>query len=513
MRVTPSKTMSIERAKILIVDDDAMNRAVLTDLLCDVYEIIEAKDGDEAIRILEKQAKEITLVLLDMVMPGRDGIEVLEVMNQKGWIKGTPVVMISAETSSTQVSKAFSLGVTDFIYRPFDQMVVQHRVRNTIGLYVKQMQLSELVTNKIYERTRNSDMLISILSHIVEFRNGESGLHVLHINKITEILLHALLNRTRKYDIKEEDISTIATASSMHDIGKISIPSEILNKPGRLTPDEFEIMKQHSMNGARMLDGMQFFKNEPLMKFAYEICRWHHERWDGRGYPDGLKGDDIPITAQVVSIADVYDALTSERCYKKAFSHEKALEMIHNNECGVFNPLLLECLNDVADRLPTEMNIDISSKLNDADFAKIARFYFENDEDVSDSTIFQKYTNEYKKTRFFASFQKGIVFEYTYETSVLTLSAKSAKMLGFPKTLVEPEKTNEFWDIIGRDRWDAFANQLHNPQLSNDAFVFDTEITIKGEKKPCKIRVQQNWNRSVPEYPQLISIYGCIELI
>ncbi|MBQ3778966.1 MAG: response regulator, partial [Fibrobacter sp.] len=212
--------MSNERAKILIVDDDAMNRVVLSDLLSDEYDIIEAKDGDEALEILEKQAKEITLVLLDMVMPGRDGLEVLKIMNEKDWIKGTPVVMISAETSTPQVEKAFSLGVTDFIYRPFDQMVVQTRVRNTINLYVKQMQLSELVADKIYERTRNSDMLISILSHIVEFRNGESGQHVLHIKKITDILLRALLKRTQDYKITEEEIGTIATASSMHDIGK-----------------------------------------------------------------------------------------------------------------------------------------------------------------------------------------------------------------------------------------------------------------------------------------------------
>ena len=411
--------MSNERAKILIVDDDTMNRVVLSDLLCDEYDIIEAKDGDEALEILEKQAKEITLVLLDMIMPGRDGLEVLKTMNEKGWIKGTPVVMISAETATPQVEKAFSLGVTDFIYRPFDQMVVQTRVRNTIKLYVKQMQLSELVTDKIYERTRNSDMLISILSHIVEFRNGESGQHVLHIRKITDLLLRALLKRTQEYNIPEEDIGTIATASSMHDIGKITIPDEILNKPGRLTPEEFEIMKQHSMNGAKMLDTIQYFKNEPLMKYAYDICRWHHERWDGQGYPDGLKGNEIPISAQVVSIADVYDALTSERCYKKAFPHEKALEMIRNNECGVFNPLLLECLSDVADQLPNEINDSRMSQLSDADFSKIARSIFESTDDSSDNIIYEQYLIERKKSQFFSSLQKGISFEYTYEPSVL----------------------------------------------------------------------------------------------
>ena len=505
--------MSNERAKILIVDDDAMNRVVLSDLLTDEYDIIEAKDGDEAIEILEKMATEITLVLLDMVMPGRDGLEVLEVMNEKEWIKGTPVVMISAETATPQAERAFSLGVTDFIYRPFDQMVVQNRVRNTIGLYVKQMQLSELVTDKIYERTRNSDMLISILSHIVEFRNGESGQHVLHIKKITDILLRALLKRSQEYSITEEEIGTIATASSMHDIGKITIPDEILNKPGKLTKEEFEIMKQHSMNGAKMLDAIQFFKNEPLMKYAYEICRWHHERWDGRGYPDGLKGNDIPISAQVVSVADVYDALTSERCYKKAFSHEKALEMIRNNECGVFNPLLLECLGDVADTLPKELNDQRTSKLSDAEFAKIARSIFEKTEDNTDNIIYEQYKTEHKKSEFFRSLQHGVTFDYTYEPSVLRLEAKNAKALSFPQTMVEPENNSEFWNIFGRDNWDEFAKLLHDSQLNNDSFIFNSIMKVKGEKYPCKIKVQQSWNRRDPENPELISIYGCVEFI
>ncbi|SIO29104.1 HD-GYP domain-containing protein [Fibrobacter sp. UWB11] len=505
--------MSNERAKILIVDDDAMNRVVLSDLLSDEYDIIEAKGGDEAIEILEKMAKEITLVLLDMVMPGRDGLEVLQVMNEKDWIKGTPVVMISAETSSPHVEKAFALGVTDFIYRPFDQMVVQNRVRNTIGLYVKQMQLSELVTDNIYERTRNSDMLISILSHIVEFRNGESGQHVLHIKKITEILLRALLARTSEYNFTEDEIDSIATASSMHDIGKITIPDEILNKPGKLTKEEFDIMKQHSMNGAKMLDAIQFFKKEPLMKFAYDICRWHHERWDGRGYPDGLKGNDIPISAQVVSIADVYDALTSERCYKKAFTHEKALEMIRNNECGVFNPLLLECLGDVADRLPQEINDQRTNNLSEAEFSKIARSIFESTEDDTNNIIAEQYINEHKKSLFFASLQRGVTFEYTYEPSLLKLETKRAKDLSFPKTMVEPENNPDFWNIFGRENWDEFARLLHDPQLNNDSFIFNSDMRIKGQKKPCKIKVQQNWNRRDPENPELISIYGCVEFI
>ena len=505
--------MSNKQARILIVDDDAMNRSILSDLLCDEYDIIEAKDGDEAIQILEKKAKDITLVLLDIVMPGRDGLEVLEVMNEKGWIKGTPVVMISAETGCAQVGKAFSLGVTDFIYRPFDQMIVQTRVRNTIRLYVKQMQLSELVTNKIYERTRNSDMLISILSHIVEFRNGESGQHIWHITMLTDILLRALLKRTNEYNITEEDINTIATASAMHDIGKITIPDEILNKPGWLTAEEFEIMKQHTVNGAKMLEGMQFFKNESLMRFTYEICRWHHERWNGKGYPDGLQGNDIPIAAQIVSIADVYDALTNERCYKEAYSHEKALNMIRNNKCGVFNPLLLECLNDVADNLPTEMNEKDNGRLSDDNFTKIVRFFFENDGEIPDDFVIQQYNNEHKKSKFFESFQKGIVFEYTYGPSVLKLSPNGAKILDAPQIMVEPERKRLFWDTFGRDNWNSFSKLLFDSLHTNDSFHFNCDLTIKGHKRPCVIKAMQTWNRIDSENPLLESLYGCVEFL
>ena len=189
--------------------------------------------------------------------------------------------------------------------------------------------------------------MVAILSHIVEFRNGESGLHVLHINMLTEKILARLVQKTEKYNLTHADRSLITTASSLHDIGKIGIDDKILNKPGKLTKEEFEIMKTHTLIGANMLEGMGMYQNEKLIKIAYQICRWHHERYDGKGYPDGLKGEEIPISAQVVSLADVYDALSSERVYKKAFSHEKTMEMILAGECGQFNPLLLECLVDI----------------------------------------------------------------------------------------------------------------------------------------------------------------------
>ncbi len=339
------------KQKILIVDDSEMNRSILSEMLGGEYDIIEAENGAEAIAVLEKSITELSLILLDIVMPVMNGYEVLETMNSNRWIEDVPVIMISAESSPSSVDRAYDLGVADFISRPFDSRIVHRRVINTILLYSKQKMLAQMVAEQIYEKQKTSNLLITVLSHIVEFRNGESGMHVLHVQTITETLLRNLLEMTDKYNLTEEDISLISTASALHDIGKISIPDAILNKPGRLTDEEFAIMKTHSAVGAQMLDDMPFYKDEPIVKTAYEICRWHHERYDGRGYPDGLSGDEIPISAQIVAIADVYDALTSERVYKKAFTHDVAMKMILNGECGNFNPLLLKCLEKSAEEL------------------------------------------------------------------------------------------------------------------------------------------------------------------
>ena len=344
------------REAILIVDDSAMNRMLLSDILADTYNIIEAEDGEQAIAILQQHASEISIVVLDMVMPKVDGFGVLEAMNENRWIQFLPVVSISTESSPEFVERAYSLGVTDFINRPFDELIVIRRVSNTIKLYAKQRKLTNMVANEIFEKERNGSLMITILSHIVEFRNGESGMHVLHINRLTEKILECLVQKTDRYHLSYSDRYLITTASALHDIGKIGIDDKILNKPGKLTKDEFEIIKTHTLIGARMLEDMEVYKDEPLIKMAYQICRWHHERYDGKGYPDGLKGDDIPISAQVVALADVYDALVSDRVYKKAYSHEKAMEMILAGECGTFNPLLLECLVDIQDTLQEDLN-------------------------------------------------------------------------------------------------------------------------------------------------------------
>ena len=352
----------MDRRKLLIADDSEMNRAMLANMLDHDFQIIEAVDGHETISALEMYKGEIAALLLDIVMPVMDGFAVLSEMNRSHWIEDIPVIMISSEDADTVVRHAYELGVSDYVSRPFDAGIVYRRVFNTIKLYAKQRRLASLVTSQIKEKEKNTKMMISILSEVVEFRNGESGQHVLHIGTLTQRLLERLTQKTDKYDLPPETQELIVMASALHDIGKVAIDDKILNKPGRLTPEEFDLMKTHTVVGANMLDRLGRNKNEALVKTAHDICRWHHERWDGNGYPDRLKGDEIPIAAQVVALADVYDALTSERCYKKAFSHEKAVQMIQNGECGAFNPLLLQCLTDTQDELNEKLHPQMQEK-------------------------------------------------------------------------------------------------------------------------------------------------------
>ena len=350
--LTAQEELVEEKPQILLVDDSEMNRLILAEILQGDYRILEAKDGRECMDALQAEAGNIALVLLDINMPVMDGFEVLKAMNANHTIEDIPVIMISSDDA---IRRSYELGASDYVNRPFDARIVYRRVTNTIKLYAKQRRLVQMVSDQIRARENNTDTLVGVLSHIVEFRNGESGAHVLHIRIITELLLHRLLEISSQYPITAEQQDNIPLASALHDIGKIGIDEKILNKPGKLTPEEYEVIKTHSMLGAEMLHQLENFNEQPLLQTAYEIARWHHERWDGRGYPDGLKGDEIPISAQLVALADVYDALTSERCYKKAFSHEKAVQMILNGECGAFNPLLLQCLTDMQTDLKVQL--------------------------------------------------------------------------------------------------------------------------------------------------------------
>ena len=346
------------KQKILIADDSEINRALLMEILGDGYEYLEAENGVRAVELLREHT-DIALVLLDIMMPQMDGFDVLKVMRCYSWLDEIPVIMISAAKDTANIERAYDLGVADYMRRPFERVMVLRQVQNVLMLYAKQKRLTRLVTDQMYEKEHNSVLMISILSHVVEFRNSESGLHVLHIRTLTDLLLHRLVQKTDRYQLDESDIARTSTASALHDIGKIVIPEEILNKPGRLTAEEFAIIKNHTVAGAQMLQdlGQSIARDEPLLQVAHAICRWHHERWDGNGYPDRLKGDEIPIAAQVVALADVYDALTSERCYKHAYDHDTALRMILNGECGAFNPLLLDCLQESSEQLRAELNL------------------------------------------------------------------------------------------------------------------------------------------------------------
>lgn len=352
-----SSTTVSEYAKplVLIVDDAEMNHEILQEMLKEEYTFLHVYDGHEAVKVLEENQKDISLVLLDLIMPQVNGFDVLEWMRNNSLLEEIPVIMISSDENNSNIQKAYNLGVTDFIPRPFDRYIVKRRVENTIRLYAKQRKLFSMLTQQQKEEKANNFMLIGILSHIVEFRNGESGAHVLHIQAITRLLLKRLQEISSKYTMSNEEMERIVLGAALHDIGKISIPSSILNKPGKLTKEEFDLMKTHTTIGAYILDELSVFKGNPLIQVAHDICLWHHERYDGKGYPDGLTGDSIPVSAQVVSIADVYDALTSKRVYKEAYSAEKALQMILDGQCGIFNPLLLQCLQDIQNQIPMEL--------------------------------------------------------------------------------------------------------------------------------------------------------------
>ena len=343
------------RDLVLIVDDAKINREILFEMLKDRFDIIEASSGEECLELLHQYGTEISIVLLDFIMSGMDGLGVLNVMNKEHLIEDIPVIMISSEDSELHIRQAYEMGVSDYISRPFDTSVVLQRVYNTIKLYAKQRKLIDLVAGQMQEKEKNNQIMVNILSHIVECRNGESGQHVRNIGILTKLLLKKLMQKTNRYQMTWGDLNRIALASALHDIGKIGIEEAILNKPGKLTQEEYEEMKKHTVIGWSMLKNLKQYQEEPLVRMAEQICRWHHERYDGKGYPDGLKGDEIPISAQVVSLADVYDALTNERVYKKAIPHEKAIEMIVAGECGQFNPMLIECLLEIKEDIPIQL--------------------------------------------------------------------------------------------------------------------------------------------------------------
>ncbi len=409
-----------EKETILIADDSVLNREILIEILGDSYDYIIAEDGVRAVETLSLGTP-VDILLLDINMPKMDGFEVLTVMKERHWLDECPVIVISADNDAEKISRAYELGASDYILRPFSAPAIVHRVKNMLDLYAKQKKLVRLVEDQVFEREKTNRQMIHLFSHAIESRNLESGCHTLHVRYITDLLLHRLVQITDRYPLTEEDISLIASLSALHDIGKIAVPEEILNKPGKLTPAEWEIMKAHTTAGDRILDSVSpGAQSEKLMKIAHEIVRSHHERWDGKGYPDGLAGDEIPLAAQVVSLADVYDALTSDRCYKKALPHDAAILMIMNGECGAFNPLLLQCLKDVAETLRSGIPEITGCEIDRAKILHIADEMLSKESLPTEERTYSLAECERAKKEFFAAECEGIRFEYDVKLQKVT---------------------------------------------------------------------------------------------
>ena len=487
----------MERQTILIVDDAEMNRMMLSDMLGDQYDYVEAADGREALRILEKNVS-IDLILLDINMPEMNGFEVLEEMNRYHWIQEVPVIMITAEESVESMEHAYSLGVTDYIPRPFNVYIVRRRVENTLNLYVNQKRLMRLVSDQIAEKEENNTLMVSILSNVVEIRNHESGDHIRNIRRITELLLHQLVQKTKAYHLSEEDIALIMTASSLHDIGKITIPEEILNKPGKLTKEEFEIMKTHSTAGAQILEQMKYGQDKPLYRYALEICRWHHERWDGHGYPDGLMGEEIPISAQIVAIADVYDALTSERCYKKAYDHTTAINMILNGECGAFNPLLLECLTETAPQLRIVTGVNGDAMPYRFELNRLSEEILAHADLPKNDRVQNLLATMQERIDFFASTSGGIQFEYDAVSRLADVTNWNEPPQ-YRHSVKNVTRVNDFRYLSQHD-FKRLRDAMDATTKENPEFALSMLFPVGNEYHWCDLRVRTLWSDFRPDH-------------
>lgn len=497
-----------QNSTILIADDSEMNRAILADMLEGEYEILEAEDGEEAVSLIQSHGSSISLMLLDIVMPKLDGFGVLTEMRRSGWIDNIPVIMISSESGASHIERAYSLGAVDFISRPFDALIVHKRVVNTILLYAKQKKLVEMVAQQIYEKERQSDMMVDILGHIVEFRNGESGLHIRHVHAITEMLLRHINDKNVGYNFTQEEISIISTASALHDIGKISIDDKILNKPGKLTDEEFDLMKTHTTIGAQMLRSMDIYQDEFLVNAAHDICRWHHERYDGRGYPDGLVGDQIPLSAQIVALADVYDALTSKRVYKDAFSHRKAMDMIMGGECGAFSPLILECLADLDENIRIAIEQEDMFQRDRKSRSHVAQTLLQNEDLAVPKRTLQLLEHERLRHDFFASLTDEIQFEFTLSPPALFLTTFSAGKLGFPEVVKDPLHDPDVLKLGDQDTINHLAAILRGTTPGKPIVHFDCLLNLGEGPRWNRVLARATWSDDEP--PRYMGAIGKI---
>lgn len=495
----------IRKPKILIADNSKRNRTVLADIFSKEYEIIEAENGIQTVAGIQKYNTNLSLILMNIAMPEMNGFDILTFMNQHHWIDVIPVIIIAADIADADIERAYSLGASDFVSCPLHAAVVYKRAVNAILLYTERKKLVEVIADQVYKKEHQNNLIIDILSYVMDVKNGDSSRHVLHVRILTNMLLQSLIQKTNAYQLTQADISLISAASTLHDIGKIGISGEILNKPGKLTDDEFSIMKSHSAAGAQFLQDLPVDKNDPLVKAAIEICRWHHERYDGHGYPDGLKGDRIPISAQVVSLAEVYDDLTSARIYRPAYSHGQAIQMIVNGECGAFNPLLLDCLADIAEELPEKLNNPPAFQTSPQEMQTIAEEMLRGKETTSKQTL-DLLEQERMKNSFYAVLTQEIQFEYTSMPPMLTVSSWGAGKLGLDEIIMDPVHNEKLGAVLDAADMQHFIETLHGTSPEHPMITYDCELCCGGQRRWFQITAMTLW--STGKHPQHIGLIG-----
>lgn len=512
--------MERQKDKILIVDDVELNRAILCELFAGDYEILEADNGKTAVDLMEQYHEEIAIVLMDIVMPIMDGLEALEIMNGKGLTEKTPIFLITAESSNDAISKGFRLGVVDVVLKPFNPDNICQRVNNIIELYRYRYKLEKLVQEQMTkiekqnEQLRNFNVaMIDTLSTIVEFRDCESGQHVQRIRQLTKIMLKELGRQNAEYKMSDKTIEDISMAAALHDIGKIAIPDYILNKPGRLTAEEFAIMKEHTLYGCEILESIDSLKqNKEQYRYHYNICRWHHEKWDGSGYPDGLIGKEIPIYAQIVSLADCYDALTSVRCYKGAFTHEESVQMIEKGECGAFSPDLLQCFLKIAPGLPEILQSD------DGLPAVVYHYQHPNTEKFSgkkcyscdmdkNSRVARLLEIEREKQKALFAMSGDIIFDYDLEKDLIIFSDEYKNIFGGECVVTNAKEAIYSSMPILQEDLQQLAELTKALTEENSGYVKDVRLINKfGEEKWYRIHINSIWDKE--NYGVMLSIVG-----
>ena len=486
-----------KKPNILIVDDSEINRSALSELLFDEYNIIEANDGEKAINLISANPNDIDLVILDLFMPVVNGFMTLQIMRERNWLSFMPVIVVAAENDNVPIEKIYGMGAVDYLSKPYNKTVIHNRINNTLALYQKQKHLVDVVEEQVSATETYGRQMLDILGNVVEIRNGESNLHIHNVQTVTRILLERVMQLTDKYDLNAKKIMLISTASALHDIGKITIDEKILNKPAKLTHEEFNLVKTHSQTGAQMIKAMPEFKNNvnnenSIYNYAYEICRWHHERWNGFGYPDGLKGDETPISAQVVAMADVYDALTSERCYKTAYSHTEAVNMIINGECGSFNPLLYDCLRDTADYINKVIHIYKKHSMPDTMAFKVTRELIDNKIYSYDNESKYFVLLENEKRKFFSDDVKEIQIEYDVNYGVAIVSDYGVQFLNLNSSILDI-------DTIKKNSKDSpnyyNISQMVRRTTPEKPSVVQRMHFVNGSKKLlCEVRLYTVWD-------------------